>query len=205
MGVDRQARLFDARRPEHASRDVGIKPATLAKHPHGQHLGPRGHARHPDLVVGGRRDDAGYFGAVPGTVLLATVLVDAARVLLGRDPVARVGRVGVAPSAVIRVVAVADHVVARKQLALEIRVAVPDARVEDRHDDACADGFGPGRFGVGGRPEEIGGSAQVPLADLRPARLRGQVDCRACREERVIRCCQGAPPLVSYRPGHVRV
>ena len=115
--------------PAHAGDDVGIVAAAFAEHAHGQHaqIGPD--AGHADSVIRDRGDDAGDLRAMPRAILgrvlpgariqhCASIKKTEVIVGLGsRDPVAGVGRIGIAAIAVVSHADIADHVVTRQQLA----------------------------------------------------------------------------------------
>ena len=101
-------------------------------------------------------------GTVPSR-LLALVLVLAASVIGGAltrlGPVSLVGGIGVVAVVVAGSLGVGDEVVARQELALEVRVVGQDAGVDDSDCDALAGGLRPGVGGV----DSVGARGHVPL------------------------------------------
>ena len=175
--------------PAHPGDDVGVVAAALAEHAHRQQPRPPGQAGESGGVVGERTDDPRHARTVPGAVLLRTFGGGLRR----GDPIARIGRIGIAPIAVVRrlerVVAVAaDEIVARQQTprgarALEIGMIEPDACIEHRDDDTIA----AGRVVAGARLPSGRRGGRRRLRRL-------QIPLRA--EERIVGCEMSVAPSV---------
>ncbi len=105
-------------RPADAGGDVGRPTTAFAEHAHRQHAQVPAGAGDADGVVGRRGDQAGDLGAVPTAAEIATGQTATGEwsvhgfVLGLHDPVARVGRIVIAPTIVVGRRRVADEVVA---------------------------------------------------------------------------------------------
>ncbi|KAG1188557.1 hypothetical protein G6F35_014240 [Rhizopus arrhizus] len=143
-------------------------------------LGVERGAGHAGAVVGHRRHRAGDVGAVPAGV----GGWNARAALVGTVPVAFVVRIAVAATAITRHRRIADEIVARQDVGIEVRM-VGDAGVDDRHHHAGAGRLVPGRAHVDRR---IGG-AKAPLL----------------AETGVIGRQRGTHDLVDFDVFHVRI
>ena len=203
--VRRHARNSDAGGPPHRVLNVRVVATALAEHAHRQQHHVAADAGHADAVVRGRTDHAGGLRAMPAA--RADVAARAAfhrADVGGGDAIARVGRVGIAAIAIVRVAGVGDEVIPRQQLADEVGVLGPNAGIEHRDDDAAlAGGDGPGGLGVDGRDDAGGiddaaavGRPQVPLPHCRCTALATGV-------ERVVRRSQRTHAPVDHGIFHV--
>ena len=192
-GVERQAGHCQTSRPADAGHDVGGVAEALAQHAHRQHAQVPARTGHADAVVGGRADDAGHLRAVPRTGADFAVGEGGGGTVGGRDPVARVAGVAVAPVAVVRDRSIADHVVAGQQLAGQVGVVEAHAGVEHGHHDRRAQARVPGRNGIDRGDGLAFRCAQVPLAH---GRATGAAE--AAGKARVVRQRTAEHPTVGF-------
>ncbi len=207
IGIGRHPGDAQARSPAHAGDNVRIVAETLAEHAHGQHSDIAPDARHADAIVGERRDQTGDLRAVPGAVLgrICALIEWAAdlRQLCLRHPVSRIGRIGVPTVAIVRDDGIADHVVARKEIAAVIhgqQIGVIEAHtcVDDRHDNVRrAGGHVPRGLDVDRRRDDVRRRAQVPLPDRRT------VPWNTVGVQRIVRRGNDTPATVGHRVFHV--
>ena len=160
--VDRYAVDLATGGPGDGVDEVGAVGAAAAQEADGHDLGVRGDTRDTIAVVRVRGDGAGYMGTVPGR-LLTLVPVLAASVIGGAltrfGPVSLVRGIVVVAVVVTGALGVGDEVVARQELALEVRVVGQDAGVDDGDRDALAGGLRPGVGGI----DSVGARGHVPL------------------------------------------
>ena len=137
----------------------------------------------------------------PGARIERHALVEGTRAVVGLgggDPVTRVGRIGIAAIAVIGDGDIADHVIARQQIAAgrngqQVRVVETHTGIEHRHHDSCTAGReAPRRLDVDRRLHRTRGCPQVPLPHSRA------VASHPVRIQRIVRGHEMMPALVRH-------
>ena len=167
------------RRPGHAARgrgaggpadgigDIGDVPLALAEHAHRQDLGLVGDTRQADAVVTDRSDHACHGRTVPRARRDGAACEHRQRRIGCRDPVTRIGRIGVPTVTVVgdpesRIGVGADEVVAALQhIGVEVRVR-GDAGVEHGDRDPGTTGAVPGGRQIDATATRAAVALQVP-------------------------------------------